>query len=174
MNSSSLFTLGDETEDLSDEDAIPMPNSKLEADFSKPGFGAGGLSPALFSHIMYNWGTLTLFNPTERSSANYQHEMTYKDVPAVVMPSDSLEDGKQKQVAANVGRMKRRLVGTDGESVIVSAAKRVKKAVSQAVQRNKLKGYKQIAYTHNAHTTHTRTCTHTHMQTHKTKPFGCR
>jgi len=125
---------------------------------------------------MYNWATLTFFKPSSAKDDTYQHEITYTDVPAVIMHSDSLDDHKQKPLLG--GRSKRRLVGTDGDSVIVSAAKRVKKAVTQAVQRNKLKGYKQCLYSNMAcillqlhtctlhYTTHTHTThTHTHYTT---------
>ena len=142
-----VVSQGEETAELSDEDALPFPKYRKNENFDQLGFGAGGLSPSLFSHVIYNWGSVTFFKLTEKNSASkdtYQHEITYTDIPTVDMSSDSLDDGKQQQVSRSVltaGRPKRRLAGADGDSVVVSAAKRVKKAVSQAVQRNKSKGY---------------------------------
>ena len=137
-----MFATGDLPPD--DEGALPLPElRKVTKDYNKLGFGAGGLPPLMYSHIMYNWGTMTFFKSEQElldSAADDKPilpEITYTDLP-VVLPSDSPHDVKgQSHDHVLSGRLKRKLVTLDGGSATVSAAKRVKRAASQKLHKKK-------------------------------------
>lgn len=148
-----MFVKGEETND--DEFSLHMPSHRKVAkeEFNKLGFGAGGLCPLMYSHILYNWGTMTFFK-SEQELQNSMGaddkpilpEITYTDLP-VIPPDDLPSDAKGQSSYNNVigGRSKRKFAALDGDSVTVSAAKRVKKAASQVLHRKKAnlnnKGY---------------------------------
>ena len=93
-----MFVTGEE---INDEFALHMPNSRgvIKEEFNKLGFGAGGLCPLLYSHIMYNWSTMTFFrsvqelqNSTGADDKLILPEITYADLPAISpddLPSDT-------------------------------------------------------------------------------------
>ena len=123
---------------------MPVPeHKKATKDYNKLGFGAGGLPPSMFSHVMYNWGTMTFFKSEQElldSAADDKPilpEITYTDLP-MVLPNDSPHDVKgQSHDRLLYGRLKRKVVTLDGDSATVSAAKRVKKAASQKLHKKK-------------------------------------
>ena len=136
-----MFAIGDELPD-DDEYALHMSTyRKVPKDYNKLGFGAGGLIPQMYSHILYNWGTMTFFKSEQElqdSTADNKPilpEITYADL-AVVLPDESHVNFQYN------GRRKRKLLSLEGGNATISAAKRVKKAASQKVHKKKTtKGY---------------------------------
>lgn len=109
---------------------------KVPKDYNKLGFGAGGLIPLMYSHIMYNWGTMTFFKlDSTADDKPILPEITYTDLP--VVPQDESHIDYQYN-----GRRKRKLPALEEGNATISAAKRVKKAASQKVHKKKTsKGY---------------------------------
>ena len=138
-----MFATGDEPPD--DEYALYMSKyRKVPEDYNKLGFGAGGLVPLLYSHILYNWGTMTFFKSEQElqdSAADNKPilpEVTYTDLP--IVPPDEARVHCQYS-----GRCKRKLSTLEGGNATISAAKRVKRAASHKVHKKKAnlstKGY---------------------------------
>jgi len=140
-----MFAAGEEKPD---EGALHMPDCrKIPKDFNKLGFGAGGMVPLMYSHVLYNWGTMTFFKSEQElqdlavDNKPILPEITYADLP-VIPPDDPLDDvnGQSHNYSIN-GRHKRKLIALDGgSSATVSAAKRVKKAASQKLHKKSSKG----------------------------------
>lgn len=132
---------GDELPD--DEGALHLigGSRRLSKDYNKLGFGAGGVVPLMYSHLLYNWGTMTFF----KSEEDFQDlttddepilpEITYTDLP--IVPPDDLTDEAKRQPLYEMGGRSRQKRKLDGISTTVSAAKRVKKAASQKVHKKK-------------------------------------
>ena len=125
-----------------DEYALHFPNSKkLSRDkkYNKLGFGAGGLPPLMYSHILYNWGTMTFFKSEQElkypttTNKPILPEVSYTDLP-VVAP----DEPPSNTSIPYAGRAKRKLVTLEGSSATISAAKRVKRATTQKLQKKKV------------------------------------
>ena len=121
-----------------DEFALHLPNSKKvlkDKKCNKLGFGAGGLPPLMYSHILYNWGTMTFFKSEQElkyptaTNKPILPEVSYTDLP-VVVPDEP-------HSIPYAGRPKRKLVALEGGSATVNAAKRIKKATTQKLQKKK-------------------------------------
>ena len=125
----------------------------MTKDFSKLGFGAGGLTPLLYSHILYNWSTMTFFKSEQElqdSTADDKlilPEITYTDLP-VVLPDATSSDATGQTIG---GRCKRQLHVLEGDSAIVSAAKRVKRAASQMLHKKRANLSGSNGYCNNVH-----------------------
>ena len=142
-----VFATGDNLPD--DEYALSISSQKkVTKDYNKLGFGAGGVIPLMYSHMLYHWGTMTFFKSEQElqdSTADNKPilpEISYTDLP-MVPPDDSPSERLFGYPFS--GRGKRKLLALEGGSATISAAKRVKRAASQKLQKKKTnlstKGY---------------------------------